>query len=418
MAGKFASLLRAQSTSPTLSLAHANIGDEGALEIAHFLSGSNHIVCLDLSGNNITSTGVLHLARATKQNLTLESLRLKHNRIGDSGETGLAALCRALHGNTSLRHLDLRHNNIEGALAADSLGVLLEHNAHLTHLELSWNPLNPAGGQVLLDRLKKNTTLFDCQLTGCKLAEETLIGIAQILMRNRKAKGADLQAGPYELQFERAARDTDHGRVIDSCTLRQMDRTLEPSTNAVPSAEVTNTMMVRLMHWMQAPSASPQDKAHAQELYDHLDVMQKKRAGESEATQKLRLHVEALASGFQDRELRHRRGIAAAKAELQEYAEERQGLLGIFDRYAEELRLQRETSAEAHRAREEDVKRWDADEARLRSDLNTSLCEKQEAAKRLQQLEEQSARLEKEHAKLRGRSERLREGVILLQAPG
>merc|ERR1712107_543655 len=85
-----------------------------------------------------------------------------------------------------------------GAKAAEVIGEMLRCNAHMTHLELSWNALEPEGGQVLFQNIRVNTTLFDCQLTGCRIADETLLAIAELLHRNRKAKGADLQAGPYQ----------------------------------------------------------------------------------------------------------------------------------------------------------------------------------------------------------------------------
>merc|ERR1719171_2870571 len=106
----------------------------------------------------------MHLAKALKQNQTLTSLVLKHNRIGEDGEAGLASLCRAVQDSAHLRHLDLKRNGISGALAATCLGEMLHGNRHLTHLELSWNPIDPAGGQVLLQHLQRNTTLFDCQM--------------------------------------------------------------------------------------------------------------------------------------------------------------------------------------------------------------------------------------------------------------
>lgn len=193
----FGTFLKAQETSPTLVLNHAKMGDDGAREVAHFVAPNTHLVRLDLSGNEITSTGAKHLAGAVKQSVTLESLVLKHNRIGEAGEIGLAALCRAAVACSSLRHLDLRHNSLTGALAATCLGEMLSGNEHLTHLELSWNPLDPAGGQVLLEHLRRNTTLFDCQLSGCNIPQETLLHIAELLLRNRRANGADLAAGPF-----------------------------------------------------------------------------------------------------------------------------------------------------------------------------------------------------------------------------
>merc|ERR1719158_1388526 len=162
MAPSFNTFLQAQITAPSLSLAYADIGDDGCLEVAKFVSESEHLQHLDLTGNCISAVGAAHLAGAVRLNKTLESLVLKFNKIGVDGEAGLASLCRALRGNTSLKHLDLRHNSISGGIAAQCVGEMLKSNTALTHLELAWNPLEPTGGQILLDHVNMNTTLVDC----------------------------------------------------------------------------------------------------------------------------------------------------------------------------------------------------------------------------------------------------------------
>ena len=61
---------------------------------------------------------------------------------------------QATHGNQTLRHLDLRHAGLQGAKAATVIGEMLRKNTHLSHLDLSWNPLDPAGGQVLYEQMQ------------------------------------------------------------------------------------------------------------------------------------------------------------------------------------------------------------------------------------------------------------------------
>ena len=75
-------------------LAHAKIGDSGAQEVAEFASGSVFLRLLDLTGCEISSTGLLHLAEALRRrfleglrdpfwrrSITLESLVLRHNPL-------------------------------------------------------------------------------------------------------------------------------------------------------------------------------------------------------------------------------------------------------------------------------------------------------------------------------------------------
>eukprot|EP00913_Durusdinium_trenchii_P002360 g2178.t1 len=75
------------------------------MEVAEFASKSVHLRLLDLTGCEITSTGVLHLAEVLRCSITLESLVLRHNDImsGPAGEEGLAALCQAAASSSSLR---------------------------------------------------------------------------------------------------------------------------------------------------------------------------------------------------------------------------------------------------------------------------------------------------------------------------
>merc|ERR1712139_729196 len=72
-------------------------------------------------------------------------------------------------------------------VGAKYLGEMLMSNTTITHLDLSWNDLGVDGGLALLDGLKHNNTLVDCQLSGSKVGEETLHEVAFLLRRNRAA---------------------------------------------------------------------------------------------------------------------------------------------------------------------------------------------------------------------------------------
>ncbi|CAE7534331.1 Lrrc45 [Symbiodinium microadriaticum] len=196
----YSTFLKAQEESPTLVLAHARIGDEGAREIAEFASKSVHLRLLDLTGCGITSTGMLQIAEALQCSLTLESLILRHNEItsGPAGEEALASFCQAAQNSPSLRHLDLRYTGLCGEAATLHIASILEGNGALSHLELSWNPLGASAGQVLLKSIRSTSGLFDCQLSGCRLADETMKEIAELLVRNRRAHGEKTSVGPYK----------------------------------------------------------------------------------------------------------------------------------------------------------------------------------------------------------------------------
>merc|ERR1712048_310605 len=64
---------------------------------------------------------------------------------------------------------------------------MLTANTTISHLDLSWNDLGVDGGVALLDGLKHNSSVIDCQLSGSKIGEETLHEVAFLLKRNRAA---------------------------------------------------------------------------------------------------------------------------------------------------------------------------------------------------------------------------------------
>merc|ERR1719486_1666818 len=94
-----------------------------------------------------------------------------------------------------------------------------------------------------------------------------------------------------------------------------------------------------------------------------------------------------------------------------------QGLKGIFNRQAEQMKLHREMNAQAHTELENDKRRYEADEARAKNDLALALTEKKELARILQDLEDQCEQREKENERLRVQFSRLREDMVLLR-PG
>merc|ERR1719310_1214406 len=88
-------------------------------------------------------------------------------------------------------------------IGAKHVGEMLKANTTISHLDLSWNDLGVDGGLALLDGLKRNQTLIDCQLSGSKVGEETLHEVAFLLRRNRAA--AAYKASPNDPGAQAAA---------------------------------------------------------------------------------------------------------------------------------------------------------------------------------------------------------------------
>merc|ERR1719171_3004514 len=84
-------------------------------------------------------------------------------------------------------------------------------NTTISHLDLSWNDLGVDGGISLLDGLKHNSSLIDCQLSGSKVGEETLHEVAFLLRRNRAA--AAYKANPNDPGAQAAAASPETSQI-------------------------------------------------------------------------------------------------------------------------------------------------------------------------------------------------------------
>jgi hypothetical protein len=265
--------------------------------------------------------------------------------------------------------------------------------------------------------MSMNTALFDCQLTGCRIAEQTLIHIAQLLHRNRKVQGADMSAGPYTILLQKHVGGGG-GAVSRGLALAMAgeSQVIEHAmTNKVVSEDCTNEFMVRLTEWKAGHAVSAADAVRVDELLVYLDKYQKQLISDREDLARVRARTDLLTSGFQDRELRYRKNMAKAQDTLLEYSTERQSMSAAASRLGEELALHREfldeEVKEANLARNHN----EADEAQAKNTIATLAVEKQECEKRLRDLEEQSARLTSDTERLRKQSERLREHIITLR---
>jgi hypothetical protein len=90
---------------------------------------------LNLACNNISDPGAIAIARALETNSRLTSLNLSDNDIGSTGTTGYCALATMLANNSSLTRLNLSHNDNDTGLVV--ITGALNRNSSLTTLDLS-----------------------------------------------------------------------------------------------------------------------------------------------------------------------------------------------------------------------------------------------------------------------------------------
>jgi Ran GTPase-activating protein (RanGAP) involved in mRNA processing and transport len=127
---------------------------------------SHHITDLDLQNNHIVNEGANLLARSLGNNALPNLTRLSLYNC-DIGDDGFIALVSALEQNTSLLYLDLRINHGLGERAFSALAKSLPEIKVLQQVDLSWCPGLASAVPLLLEGLRKNTSLFRFHVAGC-----------------------------------------------------------------------------------------------------------------------------------------------------------------------------------------------------------------------------------------------------------
>ena len=116
-------------------------------------------------------------------------LDLSHNCIGDTAVAGNSKLLtshffNALAENTSIEHISLRGNFLKGAHML-YFGDVLQRNCALRSVDLGENQLGIQGGRYIMDGLRSNEMVQDCQLSKTGVSTDLLLTIAQRLRDNR-----------------------------------------------------------------------------------------------------------------------------------------------------------------------------------------------------------------------------------------
>jgi len=408
--------LNSNKDSPSLSLAYASIGDDGAGEVARFIRDNVFIKYLDLRGNNIQATGAATLANGIKLNRSLRSLNLKWNSIGKDC-TGVQALCDVLKSNMTISHVDLRNNRINN-VGAKYVGELLMANNTITHLDLSWNDLGVDGGLVLLDGIRNNSSLVDCQLSGSKVGEETLHQVAFLLRRNRAAAayrstggagGQDdamiatggrlptSQASLGDGDATRATRDSADG--APPAELGQGGPTMS-SQSGIRTKKDESSLMLRLM-MKEREQVLPEDKLFYQEVSEYVDKLQldvsKHKQGRIDAEERERLST----CGFVDREMRYSKEIRNLEESLQRTIADKENLQREISLLTAELKRLNDENATAIRESVALQEQATVEEEQLRKELRDIIAEKRSLQDKLALGKKDLELLEQENTRLR-----------------
>ena len=188
-----------------------------AMVLATMLKVNNTLTDLDLSNNStLLVSGNWFIIESLQCNTTLVQLNLRSTGLVVTEDCSTAqALTTMLQVNKTLTHLDLSNNWIfkhascifkglqnnttlvylnlskinlvvrKDAPLAKALTTMLQENKHLTHLDLSYNPLYDEGVYCLCEGLQHNTTLVYLNLSDTGLTDKGAEWIALACNSNR-----------------------------------------------------------------------------------------------------------------------------------------------------------------------------------------------------------------------------------------
>ena len=157
----------------TLRLWKTNIGAEGMKQLVLGLKELRVMERVGVEGNHLKDEGIRAFSEAVLEYTKLKELFVQDNEFGD---IGAAALSYSLE-NKPLTQLNISENHI----SATGLECLLRVCPSLETLELAYNSIGPAGGQLLLSQWPPGLTRLavTCTAIGDELEQALLSNSSQ-----------------------------------------------------------------------------------------------------------------------------------------------------------------------------------------------------------------------------------------------
>jgi Ran GTPase-activating protein (RanGAP) involved in mRNA processing and transport len=177
------SLLKKNMTIRTLVLDGNPLGDAGAKALADLAADHPSLTHLSLARCDVATDGVIALSSALHRAKTLVRLDLSEPRLFSRNEETASHLGRALRVNSSLRHLALRKHPHMTDTGIHALldGLLDSPNPTLTDLDLSANRLGPPAGVYLASALERGLPIRGLKMPNCRIADEGAAHLARVL---------------------------------------------------------------------------------------------------------------------------------------------------------------------------------------------------------------------------------------------
>ncbi|KAJ0399254.1 hypothetical protein ATCC90586_010090 [Pythium insidiosum] len=152
----------------TLNLGNNQLGDQARNQIFHAARAIGELLrittplrSLNLAWNNIRGEPAQYLAKCMMENLTLTSLNLADNTLGNNGNAD-AELAACLATNKSLRYLNVANNHIHGKSVLVFVHGL-QQNSTLDTLLLRGNPIGCLGTEAIV-RSVANGSISKCEI--------------------------------------------------------------------------------------------------------------------------------------------------------------------------------------------------------------------------------------------------------------
>ena len=178
-----------------------HMSDEEAEELANGISGNQNLRKLDISYNDLTTSGVIHISKALQDSTGLQKFAINNCKI---------------------------RNN-----AAQFIAAVISHQPQLIELNISWNALTGTGAIRIIQSLTYNNRLQVLKAAGCGLTEIEADELADILSDKTGLKELDLSWNELKAQgvnvVTKALSAIDVLQIlkIDNCSISITDRAVD-----------------------------------------------------------------------------------------------------------------------------------------------------------------------------------------------
>ena len=183
-----------------LNCSDNDMGVEGAMALASYLATTNVLRVLKAGVNKFGGKGAEQIADVfiESRNQTLQSFDMRGNNLGRDG--GIA-MGKAIRGNPkSLTALNLSDNGIDAA-ASDAIGLGIEVNDVLFHLDLSKNRIYDDGAVAIFKGMLKNKSISSLRLGYNNIKARGAKAIARILQSNKTLTELSLSANKIGTKY-------------------------------------------------------------------------------------------------------------------------------------------------------------------------------------------------------------------------